>query len=176
MPEFGVLRVFDVRAVFGRFGEEINAVKDASVRRSRIHGIQAATNHTIATACYVGTLIVAAFLVEAKKSDFGSVMAIITLQQYFNHMLTAIGEYLASLQESLAGTARVFEMLDAEEERASIISPHAEADALPAAVELRSVAFRYEEQKSVLSDVSLRIPEGSFAAIVGEAAAARAAS
>lgn len=73
-----------------------------------------------------------------------------------------------SMEQALAAAHHVWEVLD---EHAEIPEkPHArELPKLKEAIELRKVSFGYaNESRSVLRDVTLRIPAGSMVALVGE--------
>lgn len=69
------------------------------------------------------------------------------------------------MQQGLSGLDRVFEILD---RKPSIVDPEQPLP-LPASNELEfyKVSFAYEPGKSVLRDISLRVPQGALIALVG---------
>ena len=78
-------------------------------------------------------------------------------------MLTRIVE---DVQQGLAGTERVFEILDVEPDIKD--SPDAkEAGRLSGQIEFRDVSFSYQEDISVLESVSFEVKAGQMVAIVG---------
>jgi len=78
-------------------------------------------------------------------------------------MLTRIVE---DLQQGLAGTERVFEILDVEPDIKD--SPNAKAvDRLSGQIEFRGVSFSYQDDIEVLSDISFEAKAGQMVAIVG---------
>ena len=83
-------------------------------------------------------------------------------------MLSSVWE---NVQEALAGTERVAEIMQIEPEpalpgaqagAAGVVQPRAAGD-----IEFEHVGFHYVDNVPVLSDISVRIPSGSIAALVG---------
>ena len=78
-------------------------------------------------------------------------------------MLTRIVE---DLQQGLAGTERVFEILDVEPEIKD--KPDAVAvNRLSGQLEFRNVSFSYQDEIEVLTDISFEVKAGQMVAIVG---------
>jgi len=78
-------------------------------------------------------------------------------------MLTRIVE---DVQQGLAGTERVFEILDVEPEIKD--SPNAiKVDRLSGQIEFRDVSFSYQDDAEVLSNISFEAKAGQMVAIVG---------
>src|SRR5882672_8196475 len=74
-----------------------------------------------------------------------------------------------SMEQALAAAQHVWEIMD---EHAELVEKKKDARELPTlvhAIELKNVSFGYaNEERSVLRDVSLKIPAGSMVALVGE--------
>jgi ATP-binding cassette subfamily B protein len=94
------------------------------------------------------------------------------LLQQFSGQITKMTNIINSVQESLAGAQRVFEVLDAPVEVES--SPTARPlDRFSGPIELDRVSFAYQPGQPVLRDVSLRIEPGECVAIFGATGAGK---
>jgi len=94
--------------------------------------------------------------------------------QQLNAQVTAVGTVADSLQQTLTGADRVYEILDAEP---GIVD---RPDAVPLArasgeVVLEHVAFRFKPENTVLHDLSLTVSAGEKIAIVGPTGAGKTA-
>ncbi|HEY1535586.1 MAG TPA: ABC transporter ATP-binding protein, partial [Polyangiaceae bacterium] len=77
-----------------------------------------------------------------------------------------------TLQQSLIGAARVFEVLDAPLGIETPLWPEARS-AIHGAIRLEGVSFRYGEGADVLSRIDLEVPAGQCLAIVGATGAGK---
>jgi ATP-binding cassette, subfamily B, bacterial MsbA len=78
----------------------------------------------------------------------------------------------ANLQQAIAASDRIFEMLDTHTE----VAEPPDAQPLPPfsqAIEFRDVTFTYEEPRAILRNVTLRVPAGQMVAIVGRSGAGK---
>ncbi len=94
--------------------------------------------------------------------------------QQLNAQANAIGTVADSLQQTLTGADRVYEILDAEPG----ILDHAEAVSLGRAkgeVVFEHVAFRFKPENTILHDLSLTVQAGEKIAIVGPTGAGKTA-
>lgn len=94
------------------------------------------------------------------------------LLRQFAEQVSNVSSIANSMQESLVGAERVFEVLDSPEE----ISSPPNAVSLPRAegrVAFENVSFAYEGTSLVLEDVSFEAPAGGCVAIVGATGAGK---
>lgn len=100
----------------------------------------------------------------------GTLVAFIMLFQNFFAPVIAIGDEWQAVQASIAGSERVFEVLDLEPEQPS-------ADAGPAGprkgIRVNGLSYAYEEGRPVLADVSLSVDPGEQVAVVGRTGAGK---
>ncbi len=119
-----------------------------------------------------GTIGVGAYLVSCGQMDYGTVMAVVSLQMSVSTMVQSFGSSLTTLSSSLAKAERVFDLLELEEEEASDETwIESDKQALPIEVEHLTFSYSYEEkeeQKEVIRDFSLRMQQGEKALIMGE--------
>lgn len=98
--------------------------------------------------------------------SLGILIAFIDLAKRFYQQLMDISDRFVILQSAMAGSERVFEMLDVEDR----IEDHGQRllpEPVHGAVEFDSVSFEYRPGEPVLHDVSFRVSAGETVAIVG---------
>jgi ATP-binding cassette subfamily B protein len=94
--------------------------------------------------------------------------------QQLNAQVTAIGTVADSLQQTLTGADRVYEILDAEP--GIVDRPGAEPlDRARGEIVLEHVEFRFKPENTVLHDLSLKVRAGEKIAIVGPTGAGKTA-
>lgn len=104
--------------------------------------------------------------VEGRISDLGLVTSFLLYVRQFTRPFVEIANIYNNFQTAVAGAERVFEILDEEPE------PPDREGALELGrprgdIELRQVEFGYTPGEPVLKGVSVKIPAGTQAAIVG---------
>ncbi len=116
---------------------------------------------------YGGAAVGAALSVAAYRAGQlspGQTLALILLAAEFFIPMRQLGSYFHIAMNGMAVSARMFELLETEEkpDGTRAISP-ANTDLV-----LEHVSFSYTPETEVLHDVTMRLPHGSFAAVVGE--------
>ena len=102
----------------------------------------------------------------------GSFFAFITAMLLAYQPLKALANLNTNLQEGLAASQRVFEILDTEP--AIVDRPNAPALVVHAgAIGLENVSFGYRDGSPALRDVSLDVPAGQTVALVGPSGAGK---
>lgn len=114
----------------------------------------------------VVTMAYGASLVIAGELSLGELVVFAGLLHQFAGQIAGMSGVANSLEQSLAGARRVFEVLDAP------VLVQTPADAvvpgrLKGEVELVDVTFRYEGQKPLLNGVKLHIPSGTCLGVLG---------
>ncbi len=114
---------------------------------------------------YGGTLVVRGVL------SLGELIVFAGLLQQFSAQVASAAGIVNTLQQSLSGAERVFEVLDAPLDVKSPPSPVVR-ERLEGSIELLHVSFRYGSG-DVLSDIDLRIEPGTCVAILGATGAGK---
>lgn len=79
-----------------------------------------------------------------------------------------IGHLIGRAQRATASSERLFAILDADDMLPQLDSPESLPDIEPSgAVKLTGVSFGYDEQRPILSDISLKIEPGETVALIG---------
>ncbi|TWU56144.1 ABC transporter ATP-binding protein [Rubripirellula reticaptiva] len=88
------------------------------------------------------------------------------LLQQFSNQVGNLSGLAGSIQQSLTGARRVFEVLDANEEVKAPLDPW-KPDRIRGDIDLHGVWFEYQPGTTVLKDISLHIRAGERIAILG---------
>ncbi len=158
---------------------EVNAAnRDANIAAV---GYTAALNPTLEALGYLGLAIVTIFggyviLNEASLGGsaitLGLLITYINLLQRLNQPIAQIAVMWSNVQSAIAGSERVFDLLD---EEPTIVEAH-DAYALPAIngqVEFEAVCHSYVKDEPVLQSVTLTAAPGETVAIVGPTGAGK---
>lgn len=120
-----------------------------------------------------GTIGVGAFLVSRGQLDYGTVMAIVSLQMNVSTMMQSFGSALTTFSASLVKAGRVFDFLELdceEQDRIDVLESNhvleAKKGCRPIAVE--NLTFSYIGEEAVLKDFSMEVVEGEKLLVMGE--------
>jgi len=159
----------DVEEVFRLRNEQLFK---ASFGAQFISGLIMPSMTFIGNLSYVAIAVVGGVRVATGSMSLGDVQAFIQYSRQFTMPLTQVASMANLLQSGVASAERVFELLDAEEERADPASP-----ALPTnrngRVEFEHVSFRYLADQPLIDDLSLVAEPGHTIAIVGPTGAGK---
>lgn len=122
----------------------------------------------------IGTLILGLYLFSRGAVGLGAVVAAIHLQSNASFMFTNLGSFVTGIQRSLAGSARVFELLTWPDEHAVSSQPgygsltSTSSDAL---IQVQDLSFQYESSDQLaghtLENINISVARGQFVALVG---------
>jgi ATP-binding cassette subfamily B protein len=111
-------------------------------------------------------LVYGGSLVARDALSLGELIVFAGLLQQFSTQVSGIAVIVNTLQQSLAGARRVFEVLDAPLEVATPVDP-VRPPRLEGRIRFENVGFRYAGDGSALRDVDFEIQPGECVAIVG---------
>lgn len=117
--------------------------------------------------CYLAIAVISGLLyINGNLSDIGLISTFLLYSRQFTRPFVEIANVYNNLQTAVAGAERVFEIMDQEPE--PVDKPDAkELTNTRGEVEFRNVSFGYDPGKTILKDISLKIPAGKKVAIVG---------
>ncbi len=154
------------------FAERNAANRDANIVAS---AVSSAFSPTLALISAMATALVAAFggwLAIRGLVTIGVVVAFFGFTRSFFNSISQLSSLYAETQSALAGSERVFELLDTPAEVAD--APDAiELDRVKGHIEFRDVCFGYGEGPEVLHEIQLAIEAGATLAIVGPTGAGK---
>jgi len=120
---------------------------------------------------FVGMLTFGGFLVVSGRLDFPSLVMTVQMMNGVVWMFSSIGGFYTGVQRALAGSARVFEIIDKpseeELETVSFKGNLNESVSKDAVIHFEKVSFAYEGEMEVLRNLDLTIREKERVAFVG---------
>jgi ATP-binding cassette subfamily B protein len=125
---------------------------------------------------YALVAVVGGLRVQAGAISIGDIQAFIQYSRSFSMPLTQLASMMNVFQSGVASLERVFEFLDADEQRPD---PAVESGAVRAApavrgrIEFEHVTFSYDPRKPLIEDLSLVAEPGQTIAIVGPTGAGK---
>ena len=124
--------------------------------------------------CNIVILLIGVFMSFAGLVDFGTVVAILSLQGMVSYFLRNIGSAWGGLIDAFVLSDRVFEILDQPipdwQETRKIESADRKwaASVEDYGIRLNDAVFSYDDSDTVLSGVDIEVERGKTAALVGE--------
>ncbi|WP_374228127.1 ABC transporter ATP-binding protein [Streptacidiphilus sp. ASG 303] len=154
---------------FRRHNEELYA---SSFRAQFISGIIQPAMMFIGNLNYVLVAVVGGLRVASGALSIGEVQAFIQYSRQFSQPLTQVASMANLVQSGVASAERVFDLLDAGEQSPEPAAPLRPAE-LRGRVAFEDVSFRYEADKPLIENLSLKVEPGQTVAIVGPTGAGK---
>ncbi|HEX2902865.1 MAG TPA: ABC transporter ATP-binding protein [Jatrophihabitans sp.] len=168
-----LVKVFGRQQEVERSFEERNAeLYRSSFSAQFISGIIQPAVMFIGNLNYVAVAVVGGLRVASGTMSLGDVQAFIQYSRQFTQPLTQVAAMANVLQSGVASAERVFELLDAAEQRAEVTTPAVITDP-HGRVEFERVSFSYDPEKPLISDLSFVAKPGQTVAIVGPTGAGK---
>ena len=169
-----------------RFDAENEELYRAGLRAQFLSGLMMPIMQVIGNLAYVVIAVLGGFLVAGGSLRLGDVQAFIQYSQQFSQPLGELGGMATAVQSGTASAERVFELLDAEEERPDGSAGPDDVDGVGSApqaaprpahgagvIEMDRVRFAYDPDVELIRDLSLRVEPGQTVAIVGPTGAGK---
>lgn len=168
-----LVKVFGHRAQAQADFEAANsALRSNAARAQFVSGVIQPVIMFIGNLGYVAVAVSGAFGVLAGSLSIGALQAFIQYIRQLNQPMAQVSSMAAVLQSAAASAERVFELLDAPE-FSTDADPCAVLSKVEGAIEFEHVRFRYQSDKPLFEDVSLRAAPGQTVAIVGPTGAGK---
>ncbi|MGW3492202.1 ABC transporter ATP-binding protein [Streptomyces sp. NPDC001020] len=165
--------------VFGRqkesaqqFAEHNEKLYEAGFKAQFNSGVMQPLMMFVSNLNYVLIAVVGGLRVASGSLSIGDVQAFIQYSRQFSMPLTQVASMANLVQSGVASAERIFELLDAEEQGADP-EPGMRPDELRGRVALENVSFRYDPDKPLIEDLSLKVEPGRTVAIVGPTGAGK---
>ncbi|OYX59394.1 MAG: multidrug ABC transporter ATP-binding protein [Micrococcales bacterium 32-70-13] len=160
------------REVEQRFLEKNEQLFTASFGAQFVSGIIMPAIMFVGNLVYVAIAVVGGLLVTTGAMTIGGVQAFIQYSRQFTQPLSQLGSMANLLQSGVASAERVFELMDAPEQRPDP-SPAATPDAATGRLVFDDVSFRYDPDVPLIDGLSLVAEPGQTIAIVGPTGAGK---
>ncbi|GAA4999408.1 ABC transporter ATP-binding protein [Streptomyces siamensis] len=165
--------------VFGRqdesaaqFAEQNEQLYEAGFKAQFNSGVMQPLMMFVSNLNYVLVAVVGGLRVASGTLSIGDVQAFIQYSRQFSMPLTQVASMANLVQSGVASAERIFELLDADEQEADPV-PAARPEELRGRVALEHVSFRYDPEKPLIEDLSLKVEPGHTVAIVGPTGAGK---
>lgn len=181
---FPLLKMYSGSAiVIENYMQENEAATKEEIQRVNKSAVLEMVSFLMGILANFGTISAGVFLVAKGDLDYGTVMAVVSLQMSVSTMVQRFGSSLTTFSASLVKAGRVFDFLelhceektDAEEwaekkyddakfGRVSMVGH--ERDMLP--IEVKKLCFSYDERSSVLHNFDMTVSNGEKILLMGE--------
>jgi ATP-binding cassette, subfamily B, bacterial len=161
-----IMKLFRIGALIQRSYEESNQqYAKLSIARAKLGALLSGVNSFLGMSNNLGLLLVGAWLASINLTTFGTLFALMSLQRRLNQAFLQVGEYIPQVQDSLAGSARIYQFLDEPQEPDTYPMPA--AGLTSSYIEMKDIVFRYEDTEPILNKFNLSVSEGQTVALVG---------
>lgn len=147
-------------------------LKNISIKSQLYANLIMPLNVTVTNIGNILLVAVGALLTVKGQATVGSILAFLTYAAMFRRPINMLANIFASIQSALAGSERIFEILDTKieinDDEKSI-----NMDKIRGEVEFVNVSFNYEQDELVLKNVNLKVEGGQSIAIVGPTGAGK---
>jgi len=159
-------------AQIAQFEAENTAFREVSTRALIWSGFLMPVTNAINNLSYVAIAVVSGVMAARGSATVGMISSFLLYSKQFSKPFVEIADIYNNFQTAVAGAERIFEIMDEKPEPPD--APDAAELASPKGdVSFRHVTFGYVPGKPILRDVSLDIPAGTRAAVVGETGAGK---
>ncbi|WP_179815952.1 ABC transporter ATP-binding protein [Allostreptomyces psammosilenae] len=165
--------------VFGRqqeatdvFDQHNEALFTSSFRAQFISGVIQPAMMFVGNLNYVLVAVIGGLRVASGGMSLGDVQAFIQYSRQFSQPITQVASMANLLQSGVASAERVFDLLDAEEQKPDPAEP-LRPERVTGRVAFENVSFRYEPDKPLIENLSLSVEPGQTVAIVGPTGAGK---
>ncbi|WP_277452838.1 ABC transporter ATP-binding protein [Janibacter sp. DB-40] len=165
--------------VFGRqeevtatFEERNEALRRATFGAQFVSGVIMPVMMFVGNLTYVVVAVVGGLQVADGVLTLGSVVAFIQYSRQFTMPITQLASMANLVQSGVASAERVFEVLDAQEQRPDPVAPVV-PERSDGRVTLEGVSFSYSPDRPLIEDLDLHVEPGQTVAIVGPTGAGK---
>jgi ATP-binding cassette subfamily B multidrug efflux pump len=160
------------RQAIEEFDRANDQLYQASFKAQFISGIIQPSMNLISNLNYVGIAVLGGLRVASGQISLGDVQAFIQYSRQFTMPIMQLASMVNLLQSAVASAERVFELLDAEEEKPDDAAGR-HAPQPRGKVGLERVCFRYTPDRPLIDNLTLDVEPGQTVAIVGPTGAGK---
>ncbi len=150
----------------------------ATIDHASTQAIYDAINAFLSWMRSIGTLALGLYLLGNGHVGLGAIIAAVHLQGNASFMFSNLGDFVTGIQRSLAGSARVFELLSWPKEtmQPKLLPANQAVTPSGSMIELRNLRFNYaspeesvqgDETEYLLDEINISVAKGQVAALVG---------
>ncbi len=168
-----VMRVFNgEKTSIKKFDQINNELYQSAWKSQFFSGLMHPLMNFVGNLGYVAVAVVGGWLAIQGKMKIGDIQAFIQYVQQFNQPIAQTANISNILQSTIAAAERVFEFLAEKEQPKEIDSPITLPNII-GKVEFENVVFGYDDNKTIIKNLSIKIEPGHRVAIVGPTGAGK---
>lgn len=156
-----------------RFDVENETLREAGFRAQFISGTIQPALGFLSNVNYVIVAVVGGLRVAGGTMTLGDVQAFIQYSRQFTQPIMQLASMMNIMQSGVASSERVFELLDADEQRPDPVPAASLPSPIRGRVAFENVTFRYEPDRPLIEGLSLVADPGETVAIVGPTGAGK---
>ena len=154
------------KASLAQFDEVNERLKKASVRAIFFSSLVNPCTRFVNSVVYAGVGLTGALLAISGGISVGALTSFLNYANQYTKPFNEISGVVTELQNALACSARVFELIEAPEQRPDPAQPEV-PERVCGSVEIRDLSFRYEPDRPLIENLNLQVQPGQRIAIVG---------
>lgn len=147
-------------------------LKDVSVKAYMYSSFIMPTNIIVSNINNILLIAIGSVLTLKGMATVGSILAFLNYSKMFRRPINQLASIYSSIQTSLAGAERIFDIIDHPIEVKDVENPITMKE-IKGEVEFKNVCFGYTPEKMVLKDFNLKVKQGENVAIVGPTGAGK---
>jgi len=169
---YQIVRTFSLGDwILARFGKSNDDVLDTNLKRVQLESNLAAANSFAGLVVFL-PILVGTYMVLRGTMTMGTLFGLLQLNVPVNMMVYSVGGIISGIQGSLAAADRIFAVLDTAPEpdrypETPGLPSHDVASPEDAVIAFQDVRFSYGDDRAALAGITLAVPEGDVAAVVG---------
>ncbi len=161
----------DITTLFGKeqqtveeFTQANERLRSSAMRADIVSGMMGPFNNFMNNLGVALVIGVGAFMAIKGNVTVGEIAAVVTYTRQFFRPINQLSNLLNTFQSAIAGSERVFEILDESEEQ---MTSGKEKQRFTGDVKFEGVQFEYEAGKPILKGIEFKVNAGEMVAIVG---------
>lgn len=162
-----VIKIFLIKdSVIKKYMDKNKEIMNVTIKRAKVFALLDSVNFLVMWLNNGGMLVFGIIMILKGDSTVGTVLSLLILQQNIVNLFKGLGNMVVQLQTSLAGTSRVFQILDTPCEKNT---SNAEITNIinTQGITIDNVGFSYDDKELILKDLTLDIRYGKMSALVG---------
>lgn len=176
-----VVKVFNHEEIcINEFSERNDDLRGKQVSAQFWGGIMGPIMGNLSQTSYAITAMVGGIFCAIGRFDIGGLTVFVNYSRQFSFPIANLSNQVNNVFSALAGAERVFDMMDQtpealhlEAEEAGAAESQSRYQEIEGRVELSHVFFGYDENKTVLKDITLSVEPGEKVAFVGSTGAGK---
>lgn len=166
LSSYKVTRIFNLSGwILGKYKKSTKNLYKDNMSRVKLQSAQNMVNEFFSNISFIGLFALGGIFVLTGSLAFSTLMAVVQLSNGVLNMYWILSDSLTTLQQSIAGSDRVMEVLDSDEEiNGEVIEA---IDLTKPAINISNVTFAYQTGETVIDNILLSVKKGQTIALVG---------